>query len=487
MPTPPKKVSLLRDYPRTDLGNAERLVSKFSENFRFIPAWNDWIVWKGDHWERDRSYLYQRAEGITRGLYHEASELPETTPQEQAAKAAAKKFARECENVNRVKAMIELAQHRPGVSLDHTKLNAQPMLFPCSNGTIDLNTGKLRASMRQDYLTLASRIRYDMTAKCPTWEAFLRRTMDGDEEMIAFLQRAVGYSLTGDVGEHALFFCYGPKGKNGKSTFMTTIRNLAGAFGSMAPRKLLFQSSADRHPVELTTLFGKRLVTCSEVPESQVFDEALIKDLTGGEAITARHIAENFWSYEPTHHLWLQGNYKMQIVGTDGGIWRRVLLIPWDITIPEEERDLQLSEKLQRELPGILAWAVRGCLAWKKERLGIPAKVHNASLQYRRESDLPGEFFRLFLTFEAEGRISKRQLRQKYEQWCEDVGAKPIGAHKMNARLRNGGCLDTTVREKVPGKVGLGPPVDGWTGVRFKTAAEIEAVRKWDPHEDWEH
>jgi len=305
--------------------------------------------------------------------------------------------------------------------------------------------------------------------------------------MIAFLQRGVGYSLTGDVGEHALFFCYGPKGKNGKSTFMTTLRNLAGAFGSMAPRKLLHQAQGDRHPTELATLFGKRVVTCSEVPESQVFDEALIKDLTGGERISTRHMGEDFWEYEPTHHLWLQGNYKMQIVGTDGGIWRRVLLIPWEVSIPEEERDLQLGAKLQKELPGILAWAVRGCLMWQKDRLVIPAKVHNASLQYRRESDMPGEFLRLFLEFEPEGRISKRGLRQKYEQWCEDLGAKPIGAHKMSHRLKNMGCTDTTVREKVPGKVGFGPPIDGWKGVRFKSAAEIEAVRKWDPHEGWEH
>jgi putative DNA primase/helicase len=477
--------SLIRDYPWTDAGNSERLIKEHGENVRYIDAWESWIAWHGSRWEVDKGYLYRMAELTARKMHDEAGDLKprkgESEDKHAEFQKAAKAFARKTESASSLEAMIKLARYRAGVSLPHTKLDGNPMILPVRNGTIELATGSVRNSKREDYATLTIPIRYDEKATCPLWEAFLLRAMGGDEELVSFLQRCVGYSLTGSVGEHVLFFCHGPKGMNGKSTFLNVLREVVGGYGAAAPRKLLFQGIGDRHPTELTTLFGKRVVTCSEIPEDQRFDEALLKDLTGSDRISAHRMREDFWEYDPTHKLWLAGNHKPVITGTDGGIWRRIMLIPWEVTIPEGERDLNLTKKLRGEMPGILAWAVRGCLAWQKRRLDPPGSVMKATRQYRRESDLLGMFFYQCCTFGKDERVAKRRLRQAYEQWCEEVGSLPLGPIKFYRRLREKDCEDTSVREKLGKEQIAGPPVDGWAGVRLSTKAERAAVKRWDP------
>lgn len=478
--------SLIKDYPWTDAGNSERLIAEHGQNVRYVESWKSWIAWKGSRWEVDKGYLYRMAELVARKMHDEASDLAKDAKADDKAKelaGAAKVFARKSESASAIEAAIKLARYRAGVALDHMKLDGSPMILPVRNGTIDLTTGLIRTSKREDYATLNVPIRYDDKAKCPAWDRFLLRAMGDDEEMVAFLWRCIGYSLTGKVGEHTLFFCHGAKGMNGKSTFLILLRDLLGGYSATAPRKLLVQSLGDRHPTELVTLFGKRVVTCAEVPESQSFDEALIKDLTGGESMIARRMNEDFWEFAPTHKLWLAGNHRPIITGTDGGIWRRIMLIPWEISIPEGERDLDLTKKLRLELPGILAKAVRGCLEWQRERLAPPAAVIDATLKYRRESDLLGEFFRLYCEFGAEERVAKTRFRLMYKRWCDEIGTTPLGPHKLYRRLREQGCSDTSVREKTADKLGAGPPVDGWAGVRLKTNAERRAQKKWDPSE----
>jgi putative DNA primase/helicase len=470
--------SLIRDYPWTDAGNSERLIREHGENVRYIEAWDgSWIAWKGTRWEVDKGYLYRMMELVARKMYDEADALKVReahAEEDEGYKKAAKAFARRSESAAGIEATLKLARYRAGVALAHTKLDGNPMILPVRNGTIELTTGSIRNSKREDYATLNIPIKYDPTAKCPTWDRFLRRAMNSAEEMVEFLQRCVGYSFTGSVGEHVLFFNHGPKGMNGKSTFLAIIRELVGGYGAAAPRKLLFQGIGDRHPTELTTLFGKRLVTCSEVPADQVFDEALVKDLTGADRISAHRMREDFWEFDPTHKLWLAGNHKPIILGTDGGIWRRIIFIPWEVTIPDEERDLDLLKKLRAELPGILAWGVRGCLAWQKRRLDPPATVSKATMKYRQESDMLGEFFNLYCTLGPKERITRKALRGVYETFCEEIGAKTLGAQRFNNRLREEGVTEGTVRDPKDG------PVHGWHGIGLKGPAAMKAAAKWE-------
>ena len=294
--------------------------------------------------------------------------------------------------------------------------------------------------------------------------------MAGNAELVGFLKRIVGYALTGVTKEHVLAFLFGG-GANGKSTFTTLVHVMLGDYATPAPRGLLFRARGERHPTELASLFGARFVTCSEIEEGQAFDEGSWRS-TGGDHVECRRMREDFWSFVPTHKLFIAGNYKPTVRGDDEGIWRRMRLIPFTVTIPPAERDKSLPEKLRTELPGILAWAVRGCLEWQRDGLGEPAAVVEATKVYRDESDAIGEFLRLSVVFDAEATIARKTLREEYENSVKDAGGTPVGARRFTARLRAKGVVDTTVR------VGM-KVVDGWRGVRLMTDAEKTAAAAW--------
>ena len=368
------------------------------------------------------------------------------------------------QNTSKLDALVRLARTSPKLAISHQELDADPWALNVDNGTLDLRAGRLRPHRREDLITKLAPVAFDLGAACPTWNGFLDRAMGGDAELVDFLQRMSGYALTGDVGEHVLAFCFGG-GANGKSTFLSTIHAMLGDYASPAPRGLLFRSRGERHPTELASLHGRRFVTCSEIEDGQAFDEALVKDLTGGDAIECRRMREDFWAFQPTHKLFIAGNHKPTVRGDDEGIWRRMRLVPWVVTIPEAERDTLLPQKLRAELPGILAWAVRGCLAWQAKGLGAPASVRAATDAYRQESDALGEYLRLTVVFEAGATIARKELRESYEAFCHECGAEPFGAKRFAARLRERSVSDATVRRGAR-------VLDGWKGVRLATEDE---------------
>ena len=222
--------------------------------------------------------------------------------------------------------MVTLAKSIPSVAITHDQLNADPMLLNVETGTINLRTGLLREHRRKDLMTKIAPVCFDPNATAPTWDAFLARAMGDSGELVNYLQRMVGYALTGSVEEHVVGFLFGG-GANGKSTFLSTIHAMLGDYASPAPGGLLFRSRGERHPTELASLHGRRFVTCSEIEEGQAFDEALVKDLTGGDPIECRRMREDFWMYQPSHKLFLGGNHKPSVKGDDEGIWRRMRLI----------------------------------------------------------------------------------------------------------------------------------------------------------------
>jgi P4 family phage/plasmid primase-like protien len=475
----------------TDVSNAERLVERHLNDLKYVSTWGKWIFWDGRRWEIDSNERALRfAVATARTLMKEAKDLMCAAADAQAeadasgddlekAKAKdrmrramnAKNWAVKSHSRQRLEAMLAVACADTRISIKHDQLDADGWRLNVGNGTIDLRTGALSPHRREDLVTKIAAVDYDAASTAPTWLAFLDAVMGGEAELVSYLSRAIGYALTGEIRDHVLVFFHGETGSNGKGTFVNTIHRMLGDYATPAARKLLFRGKNERHPTEFATLHGKRFVTCSEIEEGQSFDEGLVKDLTGGDIINARRMHENEWKFTPTHKLFISGNHKPRIRGTDGGIWRRIHLVPWLVCF-EKAMDLTLPAKLEAELPGILAWAVRGCLEWQRAGLVPPGGVRDATRSYRDESNPLGEFIALRCKVDPEGRVSRRAMRDAYERYCRENGEKyPIGPRPFTAKLRSIGAEDTTMREATLTGQAV---VDAWRGIRLLTPEELD-------------
>ena len=443
-----------RYFARTDFGNAERLAYHAGQDLRYCHDWARWLVWTGQRWEIDRAGLVKRrAKEAVRRIYAEAANLVD----EEARKELAK-WAMRSEAKPRVDAMIDLAQSERGIPALSDELDSNAWLLNCGNGTLDLRTGELRPHRRADLCTKITAVSYDPDARCPTWLAFLTTIMAGNQDLIGFLQRAIGYSLTGDVSEQVLFFAYGT-GANGKSTFAETMTAVMGDYAQKAPRGMLTMrpNGAEGIPNDIARLPGARFVVSNEVDEGRRLAEAQVKDLTGGDTLTARFMRGEFFEFKPSHKLWVYGNHKPVIRGTDEGIWRRIRLIPFEVTIPGDKQDHRLPAKLRAELPGILAWAVEGCLEWQRAGLGTPQKVLAATAAYRAEMDVLADFLADMCLLAPSAEVSKAALFDAYQAWCEANREKPLGKIHFGKRLKERGIADHELgREKVRAWLGVG-------------------------------
>lgn len=454
-------------FPLTDSGNAERFAAQHRDKARYVDDWRQWYVWDGTRWQPDKTGAVARltketARAIGREAEHEVDDDRRKKIRAWASKSEARQGR---EN------MSALARGEKGIAAAPSDFDADPWLLNVTNGTLDLRTSTLRPHAREDMLTRLAPVVYDPGAKAPLWESFLRRVMGGSDELISYLQRLVGYALTGVVREQEFYFSYGD-GRNGKGVFHHTIDRALGDYSVTAADHVFFMSKGDGgHPTSIASLVGARFVICSEIPEGKRFNEDLLKRLTGGDAIKTRRLYENEWEFTPTGKLFFSGNHKPIIRGADGGIWRRVRLIPWNTVIPEAEIDFALEVKLRAELPGVLAWAVRGCEAWRTRGLGEPPDVKAATAEYRDESDPLAEFFRGRCEFGATFKIARSALRFAYEQWCKEHGATPVGAKKLGESLRRRGVVDGgTVWNSLSGA-----PSDAWGGVRLREGGTAAA------------
>jgi len=419
---------------QTDLGNAERLVARHGAELRYCHPWARWLAWDGRRWAiDDAGEVKRRAKETTRAIYAEAAQLADESVRKERAK-----WAMRSENRTRLDAMTYLAQSETGIPVTPDELDAGPWLLTCNNGTLDLRTGKLRPHAQTDLITKLAPVDYDPNAQAPTWQAFLQRIMAENETLTAFLRRAVGYSLTGDTGERALFFLHGA-GANGKSTFLETIRAMAGDYGLRTPTETLMTKRSGAIPNDVARLKGARLVTAAESDEGKRLAEALIKDLTGGDTIAARFMRAEWFDFRPQCKIWLATNHKPTIKGTDKAIWDRIKLIPFEVIIPDEEQDRRLIERLKAELPGILAWAVRGCLEWYQDGLGIPDVVTTATGRYRDEMDVLGAFIADRCELTPTASETAKALYNGYKDWCEANGEKSVSKRAFGLRLAERG------------------------------------------------
>lgn len=481
----PSVEELAAHAPRaTDSANADAFVAEHGRGYLFVSEWESWLAWNGRQWERvgakgrvlhaamlTARTAHYRTKGVLAALEAEHHQHLLAGKKDEDLEARIKyqrqllKWFEQSQNAHRLEAVARLIETRLVVALKD--LDRDPWLLNVANGTIDLRTANLRPHDPADLITQIADIEWDDASSCPTWADFVSRAMGGNLELTLYLQRLVGYAITGLTTEHILAFFYGV-GRNGKSTFVQTLRAMLGEYACAAPRDLLFEDRhGQRHPEEIARLYGKRLAVCAEVGEHVTVDEAKVKDLTGGDAVSCRRMRENSWDLVPTHTLFLSGNHKPTVRGDDLGIWRRIRLVPWTVTVDEGDVDRDLPMKLAAERAGILRWAVHGCLEWQRIGLVEPEAVIQATREYREESDVLGEFMASYVVFGPKERCAREEFRKQYEAWCEEAGHRPVGARKLGQRLREKGCEVVTVRVGMRVK-------NGWKGCRLKSDLEMQ-------------
>jgi len=435
-----RKETAAVNLPLSDLTNTEELIRLHGKNLYHCDPWNTWLIWDGRYWKHDdKRAIMERAKETLRSLMKRVAqqiEVIDTLSKEENQKVTSYlKHIKVSLHANRLDGMIRLA--RSSVPVVPEQLDKKPWLLNCTNGTLDLCTGKLQVHKREDMLTQILPVAYDREATCPEWEKFLHYILKGNTSLIYFLQKAIGYGLTGDVREQCIFILHG-SGSNGKSTLLGTLQHLMGDYAIKAPSELLMMTkNMDRHPTEKADLAGKRLVVAVETEDNKRLSEIGIKEMTGGDKIRARRMREDFWEFWPTHKILLATNHKPIIKNNDYAMWRRIRLIPFDVKIEEEQKDYNMPERLEAELPGILAWCVRGCEAWQAEGLKPPNDVLAATEEYREEMDLIGQFIDRYCIVSPEAKDTPMKLYTTYKKWCAETGEYALTQHAFGRQLSN--------------------------------------------------
>ena len=449
---------------------ADRFAERHKAKLRFVSEWGQWLRYDGKRWQKENTLL---AFDLVRGLCREVARECN-----RSAEAKALTSAKTIAAVER----IAKADRRLAATVDQWDCNLWLLNTPA--GVIDLRTGKVRGHDPEDYLTKITAAA--PKGKCPLWKEHLAVVMADDAELIAFLQRALGYSLTGFIQEHAIFFGHG-SGANGKSTTFETVAHVLGDYARTAPIELFQYSPNDRHPTELAMLQGARFLTASETEEGRGWAESKIKTLTGGERIAARFMRQDYFEYIPQFKPWLTGNHKPSLRSVDESIRRRFNLIPFAVTIPPDKRDKELVSKLKDEGPGILAWMIEGCLRWQKSGLNPPPAVKNATNEYLAAEDALRLWFDECCVVDvAEPGLFTSELYESWKAWADkngefprslkkfslslDAKSKELGIQKTDGLRRKATHIEWVEGRNVPKAVEKHGR--GFTGVRLKTDEE---------------
>ena len=416
-------------YYRTDYGNGQRFADRYGELVRFVPKWHKWLVWNGQRWAEDTGEVTRLAHKTARAIFDEAKNA-DTTDKQRALSA----WAIQSQNRARIEGMLWSAA--PYLTLEHTEFDKDPWLLNVENGVLNLRTGELLNHKPEFYITKLAPVYRDPDAGAPAFAAFLEQVIPSDA-LRKFLQRLVGYALTGTTREHILPFLYG-SGSNGKTTFINAILAILGDYAKQSAPDLLLAKHGT-HPTELADLFGARFVASTEIEDGRRFAESLVKQLTGGDRIKVRRMREDFWEFEPTHTVFLAANHKPGVRGTDHAIWRRIKLIPFTVTIEKSKQDEALPEKLRGELSGILEWALQGCLDWQANGLGEPDEVTEATAAYRSEMDVLAAFMEDECVVHEDASVVSSKLYSAYKEWCDDTGEKAETQTRFSTRLAERG------------------------------------------------
>jgi putative DNA primase/helicase len=435
------------DEDLNDIGNAKRFARFFVGRIAYVPELGSWCHWSDKRWLDDNDEAMRDAAVIARSWFDDLAEEPDTGRQKRLLA-----HAQRSSNVNSLRAMLEIARTR-GLTVKLPEWDADSMLLGTPAGAIDLRTGTALAPDPRLRIRKAISCNFDPEAKAPTWSAFLARIFDGDVAMIAFLQRGIGYSLTGNTSEECLFICHGA-GMNGKSKLIGTLRAMFADYGRDCAAETLLARRDDGIPNDVARLAGARFVSAIETEDGKRLAEAMVKAMTGGDRIVARFLHREFFEFQPAFKVRLATNHKPTIRGDDLAIWRRIRLIPFAVTIPEEERDKDLLGKLTAELPGVLAWAVRGCLDWQRDGLQSPEPVRAATAAYRQDMDRLGQWIEERCIVTPSIRVKASLAFKDYREWSEARGEYAMTLTAFGNKLTERGIKKE--RAKTVTYVGIG-------------------------------
>jgi putative DNA primase/helicase len=432
--------SMAGSYRLTDVGNGQRFAADHQDAVRYCHQTRRWLVWDSRRWNRDAEGAVERlAKETVRGIYAEAAETADPDARRRLAAWAARSESRD-----RIAGMIWAATSEDGISVKIDELDTDPWSLNLLNGTLNLRTGLLRPHRRQDLITRLVPVVFDRGSDASRWGTFLGEITNGDLELEGFIRRMFGYSLTGVTVEHCLFILWG-HGRNGKSVVLAVLRAILGDYIRSARSETFMLKREDGGATPaLAKLKGARVVTSTETEDGRSLAEALIKEVTGGDVISARHLYAEEFDFRPEFKIWIASNNRPTIRGTDPAIWSRIRMVPFNVSFLGRE-DRGLTETLMHELPGILAWAVTGSLDWQREGLNPPDCVRTATREYQNEQDTVAHFLAEEAEEDPDGRTTSKDLYGRFVEWHQGSGVKgrPLSNLAFGRRLTARGFVRT--------------------------------------------
>lgn len=403
-------------YDLSDTGNAQRFIDRFGSGIRYNFDNKYWVIWNGKAWVKDIKQLVKTQADI---LIEEMKLELVKEPDKDRAKEMLKNI-KHLSSSNGKEAMLKEAMHlgdTPTVNADYDNDN---YLLNCFNGVVDLRSGKLMPHDKKLMQSKCTNISCDLDKEPERWNKFLLEIFKDDKEMVEYVQTAIGYTLTGDTKEQCFFQCYGD-GANGKSVFLDVLYTLLGDYSlNSQVESILARNNNGGASSEIARMNGARFVRTNEPNEGSRFNEGLVKQLVSGDVTTARYLYGQEFEFTPKFKLWIATNYKIQVRGTDYGIWRRMRLVPFEVKFEGAKADKDLTNKLLAELPQILGWAVKGCLKWQKEGMKIPQEIKWANNQYKQEMDIVATYLNENIKPDLTGKEKASEVYKDYAKWAQD-------------------------------------------------------------------
>jgi putative DNA primase/helicase len=407
-----------RLFPLTDSGNAELFASLNDAELLFDHRQQRWLLWEQHWWTEDQTgEVYRKAKDAARKRKKQAVSIPD---KEQQAEHSS--FGIKSENRSKIEACIELAKNEPELCNSGDGWDSDHTLLAVLNGIVDLHTGKLHDGLPSDRISIHSNVMFDPIAKCPRWNQFMDEVFLGDQELIQYVQRAIGYSLTGQTAEHLMFICYG-SGANGKSVMLRILAEMLGGYAKVMPYSTLDSNNRSAISNDVASLVGRRLAWLSETEQSSTLNEAKVKQLVHADEVTARFMYREFFTFTPIAKFWLTVNDLPTVRDSSHGFWRSVHVIPF-LAQFTDKADPQLTDKLRLELPGILNWAIEGCADYLTNGLCPPETVIHATQNYRADNDVLADFISCCCDLGDDKAESASALYSRYTRWAGHNGIK---------------------------------------------------------------
>ncbi|MCH8272262.1 MAG: hypothetical protein IIB41_03300 [Candidatus Marinimicrobia bacterium] len=431
-------------FSESDAGNAEMLAYHYGDKIRYNHSEGKWFIWNGNYWEQDVSKkVYEYAKETAKQRQLDALNITDSTK-----KILSLKFALKFEDHHKINACLNSAKSHRLLATTANDWNVDPFRLQCKNGVLVLdNEIKFIASSPEMMTSQSIGCEYVPEAGCPTFEKALSEMMNNRQQLFEFVQRAIGYSLSGEISEHCFFIMYG-SGANGKTVLQNTIKTLLGDYAKHSQFAAFTQRYNNSQTNDLARLHSARIVIASEGSDSKKFDEEQLKQITGADNVTARFLYHESFTFTPKFKLWLAVNSLPKVDDVSEGFWRRVRIIPFERLFEGEDRDPNLEEKLKKELPGILNWALRGFQTWKQQGLTPPSEVLNATKEYQTESDDVAQFLEDQTLRDDNSRIRTNDLYSAFCNWHErEYSGKPMTQNRFSRRVGN--CIS-----RKPEKIG---------------------------------